>query len=132
MNETLKKFLIDLGIGLVLAVALSFLMGVAQGEGVADVLRILSDAFFVSAAAFLVTGGITFTVNGGVMDGLGFATKTGIARIKRDFETSKQSFTQYREERESKAKSPAASLLAGAVLLVIALILLMVYNSVMA
>lgn len=132
MNETLKKFLIDLGIGLVLAVALSFLMGVAQGEGAADVLRILSDAFFVSAAAFLVTGGITFTVNGGVMDGLGFATKTGIARIKRDFETSKQSFTQYREERESKAKSPAASLLAGAVLLVIALILLMVYNSVMA
>ena len=132
MNETLKKFLIDLGIGLVLAVALSFLMGVPEGEGVADVLRILSDAFFVSAAAFLVTGGITFTVNGGVMDGLGFATKTGIARIKRDFETSKQSFAQYREERESKAKSPAASLLAGAVLLVIALILLMVYNSVMA
>ena len=41
-------------------------------------------------------------------------------------------FAQYREERESKAKSPAASLLAGAVLLVIALILLMVYNSVMA
>ena len=132
MNETLKKFLIDLGIGLVLAVALAFLMGISQGEGAADVLRILSDAFFVSAAAFLVVGGITFTVNGGVMDGLGFATKTGIARIRRDFETSKQTFAEYREERESKAKSPKSSLLAGAVLLMIALGLLMAYDLVIA
>ena len=132
MNETLKKFLIDLGIGLVLAVALALLMGISQGEGAADVLRILSDAFFVSAAAFLVVGGITFTVNGGVMDGLGFATKTGIARIKRDFETSKQTFAEYREERESKAKSPKSSLLAGAVLLMIALGLLMAYDLVIA
>ncbi|MBQ3504802.1 MAG: DUF3899 domain-containing protein [Oscillospiraceae bacterium] len=132
MNETLKKFLIDLGIGLVLAVALAFLMGISQGEGAADVLRILSDAFFVSAAAFLVVGGITFTVNGGVMDGLGFATKTGIARIRRDFETSKQTFAEYREERESKAKSPKSSLLAAAVLLMIALGLLMAYDLVIA
>ena len=132
MSDTLKKFLIDLGIGLVMAVALAFLMGVARAEGAADVLRILSDAFFVSAAAFLVVGGITFTVNGGVMDGLGFATKTGIARIRRDFETSKQSFAEYREERESKAKSPKASLLAGVVLLMIALGLLMAYDLVIA
>ena len=132
MNDTLKKFLVDLGIGLAVTVALTFLLGISNAQGAADVLRILSDAFFVSAAIFLASGGITFTVNGGVMDGLGFATKTGIARIKRDFETSKQTFAQYREERESKAKSPAASLLAGAVLLVIALILLMVYNRIMA
>lgn len=130
MNETLKKFLINLGIGLVLAAAISFMMGVSTEEGTADRLRILSDAFFVAAAIYLVTGGLTFTVNGGVMDGLGFATKTGIARIKRDFETSKQSFAEYREERERKVKSPAASLLAGAVLLVIAIVLLKVYNSV--
>ena len=130
MNETLKKFLIDLGIGLAVAAVISFLMGVSSGEETADILRILSDAFFVAAAIYLVTGGLTFTVNGGVMDGLGFATKTGIARIKRDFETSKQSFAEYREERERKVKSPAASLLAGAVLLVIAIVLLKVYNSV--
>ena len=132
MSDTLKKVLIDLAIGLVLAVALAFFMGVAQGQGAADVLRILSDAFFVSAAMYLAAGGITFTVNGGVMDGLGFAAKTGIARIKRDFETSKQSFAEYRQERESKAKSPKASLLAGAVLLVVAFGLLMAYNSVIA
>ena len=132
MNETLKKFLIDLGIGLAVAAVISFLMGVSSGEETSDILRILSDAFFVAAAIFLVTGGLTFTVNGGVMDGLGFATKTGIARIKRDFETSKQSFVEYREERERKAKSPVASLLAGAVLLVIAIVLLKAYNSIIA
>ena len=132
MNETLKKFLIESAVGVVVSVLLSFLLGLFDAHGTADVLRILSDAFFVSAAMFLVTGGITFTVNGGVMDGLGFAAKTGIARVKRDFETSKISFAEYREERERKAKSPAASLLAGALLLVIALILLAFYNNAIA
>jgi len=129
MNETLKKFLIESAVGVVVSILLSFLLGLFDAQGTADVLRILSDAFFVSAAMFLVTGGITFTVNGGVMDGLGFAAKTGIARVKRDFETAKISFAEYREERERKAKSPAASLLAGALLLVIALILLAFYNN---
>lgn len=132
MNETLKKFLIESAVGVVVSVLLSFLLGLFDAQSTADVLRILSDAFFVSAAMFLVTGGITFTVNGGVMDGLGFAAKTGIARVKRDFETSKISFAEYREERERKAKSPAASLLAGALLLVIALILLAFYNNAIA
>ena len=132
MNDTLKKFLIDLGIGLAVTVALTFLLGISNAQGAADVLRILSDAFFVSAAIFLASGGITFTVNGGVMDGLGFATKTGIARIRRDFETSKQTFAEYREERERKAKSPAGSLLAGVVLLAVAFALLMVYNNTIA
>ena len=132
MNETLKKFLIESAVGVVVSVLLSFLLGLFDAQGTADVLRILSDAFFVSAAVFLVTGGITFTVNGGVMDGLGFAAKTGIARVKRDFETAKISFAEYREEREKKAKSPAASLLAGALLLVIALILLAFYNNAIA
>ena len=132
MNETLKKFLIESAVGLVLAVALSFLLGLLNAQSAADVFRILSDAFFVSAAFFLVTGGITFTVNGGVMDGLGFATKTGIARVKRDFETAKISFAEYREERARKAKSPAASLLAGVLLLAIALILLALYSNAIA
>ena len=132
MNETLKKFLLESVVGLIFAILLSILLGLFDAQNSADTLRILSDAFFVSAAVFLVSGGITFTVNGGVMDGLGFAAKTGIARVKRDFETSKISFAEYREERERKAKSPAASLRAGALLLVIALILLAFYNNAIA
>ena len=128
MNETLKKFLIESAVGLVLSFLLSFLLGLFDAQRTADVLRILSDAFFVSAAIFLVSGGITFTVNGGVMDGLGFATKIGLARVKRDFETAKVTFAEYREERERKAKSPTASLLAGVLLLAVALILLAFYN----
>ena len=128
MNETLKKFLIDSAVGLVLSFLLSILLGLFDAQSTGDVLRILSDAFFVSAAIFLVSGGITFTVNGGVMDGLGFATKIGLARVKRDFETAKVTFAEYREERERKAKSPTASLLAGVLLLAVALILLAFYN----
>ena len=129
MNETLKKFLIDAVIGLALAVLLAMLMGVFSAKTGTDVFRILSDSFFAVAAGFLAVGGITFTVNGGVMDGLGFATKTGIARIRRDFETSHMTFAQYREERERKATSPAAALLTGAVLMVIAVIMLAAYSN---
>lgn len=130
MNETLKKFLIESGLGLVLSLLLACLMGLFDAGSTADVLRILSDGFFVAAAMYLAVGGITFTVNGGVMDGLGYATKTGIARIRRDFETSKVSFAEYREEREKKAKSPKATLLSGVVLLAAALLLLVAYNQV--
>ena len=128
MNETLKKFLIESGVGLAVALVLAWLMGLFGADSAADTLRILSDAFFVAAAVFLVTGGLTFTANGGVMDGLGFAFKTGIARIKRDFETAKVSFADYREERARKAKSPAGTLLAGLLLLVIALVMLALYS----
>ncbi len=129
MNETLKKFLIDLGIGLVLSLAMCLMLGAFSAETSQDTVRILSDGFFAVAAGYLAIGGITFTVNGGVMDGLGFAFKTGIARVKRDFEENKMTFAQYRADRESKAKSPAGMLLAGLVILTIALIFLVVYNN---
>lgn len=131
MSAVMKKFLISLAVGLVLSLVLACIFGIFKAESSADVLRILSDGFFVAAAGYLVTGGITFTVNGGAMDGLGFAAKTGMARIKRDFEESKVSFAQYREERQRKAKSPAATLLAGAVLLVIAIALVTMYSNAM-
>ena len=127
MSDSLKKFLIDTGIGLVIAVLLSALLGVFGAETTVDRVRILCDGFFVAAMGLLCTGGFQWTSNGGVMDGLGFAAKTGIARMRRDFETAKLSFGDYQRAQRAKARSPRYLLLAGLTHLVIAAVLYAVY-----
>lgn len=128
MSDSLKKFLIDLGIGMVVAIVTPLMLGVFEAQTAKDVFRLLSDGFFFSAAMFLLLGGLTFTTNGGALDGLGFTFKVGIARIRRDYETSRITFADYCEERRKKAKSPKETLLAGLVLLVIAFEFVALYS----
>lgn len=130
MSDSVRKFLINTGIGLVLAILTSCLLGLFQVDTAVDTLRILCDGFFVAAAGLLCAGGIQWTTNGGVMDGFGFAAKTGIARMRRDFETAKLSFADYRENRRQKNRSPKYLLLAGLLHMVIAVALYWAYTSV--
>lgn len=123
MGDSLKKFLIDTGSGLIIAFGLCCGMGLFDAEAAADILRILSDGFFLVGAMFLAIGGLTFTSNGGVFDGLFYTVKVQIDRMRRDYEQRRQSFAEYREQREKKNKSPKESLLAGLVLAVIGLVL---------
>ena len=128
MSDSLKGFLIKTGAGLGIGLAISLIMGfTGDGEGITW-LRAFCDGYFLSAAVFLAWGGLVFTYNGGALDGLGYAAKIGIDRLKRNYEEEKISFLEYREKRENKAKPPRETLLAGLVLAVIAAILLAVYN----
>ena len=128
MMDSVKKSLIDIGIGLLLAGLICWSQGLIRAEDTADVLRILCDGFFAAGMLLLCLGLLQWTKNGGVMDGLGFAFKTGFARVKRDFEASKQTFGEYREAREKKASTPKYLLLAGMVHLMIAVILYVAYS----
>lgn len=128
MSESTQKLLTDLGIGFVGAVVAAFWYDLFHAETLTDILRILSDCFFLPAVLMLATGGLTLTKNGGVWDGLGFSFKTAIGRMKRDYDTERVTFAQYREEREAKRSSPASALIAGAVYLVLALGFLAAYN----
>lgn len=127
MGDFAKKLLIHSVIGVAIAFCVAWLQGLFRFETLSDLLRILSDGFFVAGAAYLVCGGLIWTYNGGVMDGLTYTIKTGIARIKRDYDTERKSFAEYREEREEKASSPKLVLVVGAILMVIALVFLIAY-----
>lgn len=129
MSDFWKKYLIDLGVGLVLAVGLCAALGLFNAATKQDVFRILSDGFFVPGAIFLCLGGLTFTRNGGVLDGLAFTFKTALARLRSDFETAHMTFAEYREERERKASSPMPSVLAGLTHLAVALIFFGIYST---
>ena len=128
MSDATKKFLVDAALGLAIAVGIWFLEGITQAASASDVLRIISDGFFVSGMLFLAIGGLSWTFNGGVMDGLGFSFKTGIARMRSDYDTARMTFAEYREEREKKMSSPKPSLLAGALHAGIALVLFLIYQ----
>lgn len=128
MSESVRKFLIDTGIGLVLAGVVCWSQGLFRAEATVDILRILCDGFFSAGALLLFLGLFQWTNNGGVMDGLGFAFKTGFARIRRDFEASKQTFGEYRQAREAKAQTPKFLLLAGVFHLLIAVVFYLAYS----
>lgn len=129
MSDSLKKFLIDLVISFVVSLGACWMVGAFGAETVLDRYRLLSDGFFVSAALFLGMGGLTWTYNGGVMDGLVYTFKNAVARIRRNYETEKMTFAEYREQREAKASSPKSMLLSGLVQLVIALAFFGLYNA---
>lgn len=130
MSAFWKKYLIDLSIGAVLAVSLCAALGLFTADSALVAFRVLSDGFFAAGFLFLCLGGLTFTRNGGVMDGLAFTFKTALARMRSDFETARMTFAEYRQERESKASSPLPSVMAGLTHLALAVVFFLVYSSI--
>lgn len=131
MAESAKKLLIDLGLGLAIAVACAFAFDLFHASSASDLFRILSDSFFIAAAIMLAVGGLTWTKNGGVWDGIGFTYKTAMLRIKKQYDEERITFAEYREEREKKNTSPKSALISGAVYLVVALAFFAAYNMVL-
>ncbi len=128
MSESRVKILVDLGLGLATAVGAAFLFDLFHAPNLQDALRILSDSFFLPAVLFLGIGGLTWTKNGGVWDGIGFTFKTVASRMRRNYDEERITFAQYREERAEKNSSPKSALITGAVYLVLALVFLIAYN----
>ena len=128
MSAFLKKLLVNTGIGLILALAVVLSQGVFGASG-SDVLRIVCDGFFVAGVLLLASGLLKWISNEGGMDGLNYAFKVAVARIKRDYEGSRKSFGDYREEREQKATSALPLILSGVIHVAIAVVFLAIYNS---
>lgn len=128
MSAPTKKFLIDTGIGALVAVLIWLAEGLFSAETAKDVFRILSDGFFVAGFLFLGLAGLTWAKNGGAMDGLGFTLKTAIARMRADYDDARVTFAQYREEREKKASSPRSAVYAGLVHMALAIIMMLLYS----
>lgn len=128
MRTGIRKFLIDAAVGLVIAIGVTSLQGVWTAQTASDVLRCVSDGLFVAGALLIAAGGLQWTYNGGAFDGLTFAFKTGVARIRRDFEKSHMHFSEYQQQREAKASSPRYLLLSGACYFALAVIAFAAYS----
>lgn len=128
MSDSRKTYLIELAVGTVVAIVACAVLGIFKVETLKDGLRLACDGFFFAASIFLLTGGLTFTTNGGALDGLTYTFKVGFARMKRDYEESRITFREYRQQRMDKAKSPKIELLTGLTLLAVSVLILIGYS----
>lgn len=127
-NRPWLKFAVDAGLGLVLALIISAARGAFHPESAAAAFMALSDGFFVSGALLLGGGGLQWTYNGGVLDGLTFTIRLAVARMRRDFDDNHFTFAEHREAREAKSSSPKSLVLSGLLYLAIAFIFFGLYS----
>lgn len=127
MNRGLRKQLLILGIGFAIAAGVCVSQGLLRSQSAADAFRHLSDGFFVAGFLLLGAGGLVWTYSNGVMDGLGFSTKTLLSLKWKTFGDYREGFAEYRKRREAKNGSPRPYLLAGGLYMAAALLLLLGY-----
>ncbi|MBQ4272721.1 MAG: DUF3899 domain-containing protein [Clostridia bacterium] len=93
-------------------------------------LKDLCNAFFVPGAVVLGIGLLIWTANGGTFDMIAFGVIKLFDLLKRDMTKVKyKTFYDYRQAQQDKKRSFTAYLIIGAVLMVIAVIFLILYNN---
>ncbi len=123
-----KKLLVLCIISAAVFVAVLFLRGVTGAQGARDVLRCASDAAFVAGTIMLVTGGLMWTADQGVADGLTYGVGRFFKRRGVNYEDRRESYSEYKERKHSKKIKVAEFFISGAIFVVIALILLIPYS----
>ena len=125
MSEKTRDFLINLGVGAAVSVAV-FALNMSREFGA---LRSLCDGFFVAAVFLLGIGAIKAARNKGTFDVAGFGIRhvvdLTIPALRR---AEKEDMRQYQERKALERKSSVGMLLAGLVYLALAFLTLALYE----
>ena len=127
MSENQKSILVDLLLGLAIAVAI-FLWKFSAGYAM---LHLLSDCTFVPGVILLGMGGLRLCVNSGSLDmlGYGFSTlRNNLRNIGRMDGGPKEDYYSYSQRVAEERKPCGHYLIAGAVFLVISIGLVAAYS----
>ena len=128
MNEKLTKYYASAAIGLVLVFAVALSAGLFSVEGAKDVVRILSDAFFVPGVLLSGAAGLSFAASKGFYDVFSY----GIQTIKSHFEFKKdkraESLYEFKERKNSEKRGwLKETLVVGLSCIALAAVLVVVY-----
>lgn len=126
MKIAVKKLLIILAAATAIAIGIAFARGIAQAEG-KDVLRCLSDAFFVSGALVLLSGGLVWCADNGVADGLTYGASRLFRRRGVHYEEHRETYSEYRERKHTKKLRIAEFLIGGGIYLLLSVLILIPY-----
>ena len=117
--------------GAALALIIVSAKGIFAEDRTQEVMRLLSDAFFVSGIILTAAGLILFASNGGLFDMLGFAMILLFGVFKRDVSDRKyKDFYEYREAKKGTKRSVVYLLLVGICYVAIAALFLVLYYKV--
>ncbi len=128
MDKLKKPVLTNFVIGVLIAVAV---VAVEWQYG-HPLIHLLSDGFFVAAVLLIGFSGIAAAKNAGCFDMMGYSMRSLLGVVipasRLGDPNDRESFLEYKERKSEKRKSPLPMLIAGAILLVLAVIMLIIYT----
>ena len=131
MKEFFKKalpYIISGAVGIIIFIVIICTKTIWNAEGTKEIMRILSDAFFVPGVLLAGVGLIIFAGNGGAFDMLSYAFIRFFDLFKKDVRNKKyKDFYEYREAKKEKKRNMGFMLIVGAVFIVMAVIFLIAY-----
>ena len=124
-----KTYVITALVGLAVSVYICFSRNIFGAETVADVITILSDAFFVPGILFLCLGLILYAANEGIFNAVSYGMKIlGRSLVgKKDEKIINEEFHEYHARVSQKKTKVKHFLLVGVVNFVISIIFVVIY-----
>lgn len=133
----MKKNIISYVVAVVVSVGLILLVCGTKGVLTShltqqETIKYVCDGFFVAAVVLLGMGGLTWASGQGTFDGLGYTFslwKEKFTNHKKDWH-KREDFQEYKERKAEKKKNRKINhfLVMGGVLMIVAAILMIVYN----
>lgn len=130
MKSLIKKYTISLIISLLIFGSILWTKDIFHQTVKSDIFKILCDASFVTSALFIGYGLLVLASNGGTFDMMVYGLRTFFNLFSRDrSRIVKQSFYDYRVEKQSKNGSFWYLVIVGVFYLIIATIMLQMYHN---
>ncbi len=128
-NKTsLKTYLIASGIAIASVLFIVWLRGIFEVETTKDIYHILCDAFFVTGVVYICLSLLVFTSNEGAFDMLIYGMSSFIDLFRNVSKKKYPTFYDYRVAKSEKKTNSWFLLVIGAVLLLIAVLMLYIYQ----
>ena len=129
MKQTVVKYAVTAGVGLLIALLVSFAKGVYWLSDAVKIQQALCDCFAVPGLLLILFGALVFCTNGGTFDMFGFGARKFIGLFKRTkSERDKESFYEYRRRRQENKGSFGYLFLVGAVFFAVGLVFFFLYK----
>ena len=126
--KTLKRILITLVIGLVFVFMIAASKEVFKETEAKVIFHILSDSFFAIGVVITGFGLLVVASNGGAFDMLSYGVSTFFSFFRRSKARKYADFYEYRVAKEKNKHNFGFLLIAGSIIIVIAIIMYVFYN----
>ena len=125
------KYIITIGVGLIIAATIIFGGNVFNQESTSDVMKLLVNGFFVPGVLILGFGLLVVASNGGTFDMIVYGTKKFIDLFRKpQYRKITNTFYDYRRSKQEHPGASAHLVLVGIGFIVVSLILLIFYYKV--
>ena len=124
----LKKYLITIGIGLLIAGFVAYSKDLFSQTELSKILHILTDSFFVPAVLITSMGSLMFVSREGAFDGLTFAVTSFIDVFRKQKKNQYTTYYDYKQSKGNRDYEFVFMLVSGLIFLVISGIIYLLYR----